>query len=90
MQPHVLTKLVEFPDELKDTKMIQRFLGVLNYIHKYIPRLSKKSTPIRKHLKSGWSSQAIAAVKISKKNVSPAKIVTSMRRIVNFTNRCLR
>ena len=40
MQPHVLTKLSEFPAELPDTKMIQRFLGVLNYVHKYIPRLS--------------------------------------------------
>ena len=42
MQPHVLTKLSQFPDELKDTKTIQRFLDVLNYVHRYIPRLSKK------------------------------------------------
>jgi len=46
MQLHVLTKLVDFPNELKDTKMIQRFLGVLNYIHKYIPRLFEKIAPI--------------------------------------------
>ena len=55
MQPHVLTKLSEFPDYLTDTKMIQIFLGVLNYVHKYIPRLSEKTSPIRKHLNSGWS-----------------------------------
>ena len=42
MQPHVLTKLTQFPDELKDTKTIQIFLGVLNYLHKYIPNLSEK------------------------------------------------
>ena len=46
MQPHVLTKLSEFPDVLPDTKSIQRFLGVLNYVHKYIPRLSSKTAPI--------------------------------------------
>ena len=34
MQPHVLIKLTQLPDKLKDTKTIQRFLGVLNYIHK--------------------------------------------------------
>ena len=63
MQPHVLTKLTQFPDKLKDTKTIQRFLGVLNYIHKYIPRLTEKTTPIRKHLKEGWSLEATIAVK---------------------------
>lgn len=63
MQPHVLTKLADFPNKLKDTKTIQRFLGVLNYIHKYIPRLSEKIAPIRKHLQSGWSNQANEAIK---------------------------
>ena len=59
--------MVEFPDHLSDTKMIQRFLGVLNYIHKYIPRLSEKTAPIRKHLKTGWSLEATEAVKLLKK-----------------------
>ena len=63
MQPHVLTKLTQFPDELKDTKTIQRFLGVLNYLHKYIPNLSEKTAPIRKHEKQGWSQEATEAVK---------------------------
>ena len=62
MQPHVLTKLAEFPDQLTDTKMIQRFLGILNYIHKYIPRLSEKTAPIRQHLHGGWSLEATASV----------------------------
>ena len=47
MQPHVLTKVVDFPDQLSDVKSVQRFLGVLNYVHKYIPRLSEKTSPIR-------------------------------------------
>ena len=34
MQPHVLTKLSKFPNELRDTKTIQHFLGELNYVHK--------------------------------------------------------
>lgn len=55
MQLHVLTKLTQFPDELKDTKTIQRFLGVLYYLHKYVPNLKEKTTPIRRHVKQGWS-----------------------------------
>ena len=66
MQPHVLTKLSEFPDELKDTKIIQCFLGVLNYVHKYIPRLYSKNDPIRINLHSGWSPKATEAVKLLK------------------------
>jgi len=62
MQPHVLTKLSEFPDQLTDVKMIQRFLGILNYVHKYIPNLSEKTAPIRQHLHSGWSPEATTAV----------------------------
>ena len=66
MQPHVLTKLSELPDELQDTKIIQRFLGVLNYVHKYIPILSEKTTSIRKHLNSGWSPEATTTVNLLK------------------------
>ena len=43
-------------------KSIQIFLGVLNYIHKYIPRLSEKTAPIRKNLQGGWSKAATRAV----------------------------
>lgn len=66
MQPHVLTKLSEFPNQLKDVKMIQRFLGILNYVHKYIPRLSEKTAPIRQHLHYSWSSEATKAVQLLK------------------------
>lgn len=32
-------------------------------MHRYIPRLSEKTTPIRKHLQEGWSTEATAAIK---------------------------
>jgi len=66
MQPHVLTKLSEFPDQLIDVKMIQIFLGILNYVHKYIPNLSEKTAPIRQHSHSGWSPEANRAVQLLK------------------------
>lgn len=62
MQPHVLSKLSEFPDHLTDTKMIQHFIGILNYVHKYISNLSEKTAPICVHLHSGWSPEATLAV----------------------------
>ena len=67
MQPHVLTKLSEFPDQLTDKHMIQRFIGILNYVHKYIPNLSEKTAPIRQHIHGGWSSEATKAVQLLKK-----------------------
>lgn len=66
MQPHVLTKLSEFPDQLTDKTMIQRFLGILNYVHKYIPNLSEKTAPIREFLNGGWSNEATKAVQLLK------------------------
>ena len=67
MQPHVLTKLSEFPDRLTDKHMIQRFIGILNYVHKYIPNLSEKTSPIRQYLHGGWSDVATKAVQLLKK-----------------------
>lgn len=32
-------------------------------MHRYIPRLSEKTTPIRKHLREGWSAEATTVVK---------------------------
>ena len=66
MQPHVLTKLSEFPDQLTDKNMIQRFIGILNYVHKYIPNLSEKTSPIRQYLNGGWSEEATKAVQLLK------------------------
>lgn len=36
-------------------------------MHRYIPSLSEKTTPIRKHLKEGWSEEATVAVRELKK-----------------------
>lgn len=66
IQPHVLIKLSQFPDELPNTKTIQRFLGVLNYIHKYIPKVSGKTAPIRQNLRGRWSQEATATIKALK------------------------
>ena len=41
LQEHVLKKLSEFPDEILDTKQLQRFLGSLNYICQFYDHQAK-------------------------------------------------
>jgi hypothetical protein len=62
MQQHIVQKIFGFSDELHNTQQTQKFLGILNYVHKYVPRLSQKTAPIRQHLSSGWSLDATQAI----------------------------
>nr|GEY24434.1 hypothetical protein [Tanacetum cinerariifolium] len=39
-QPHVAQELLKFPDELSSQKMIQQFLGLVNYMADFLPKLS--------------------------------------------------
>lgn len=47
MQPHEIQMIVKFPDKLVDKEQCQKFLGCLNYVRSYIPRLSQKTKAIR-------------------------------------------
>ena len=46
LQPHIVKKILEYPNKLEDTKQLQSFLGILNYARMYIPNLSKIIGPI--------------------------------------------
>nr|GFC08586.1 RNA-directed DNA polymerase homolog [Tanacetum cinerariifolium] len=39
-QPYVAQELLKFPDELSSQKMIQQFLGLVNYMADFLPKLS--------------------------------------------------
>ena len=41
----------KFPDEIKDKKQLQRFLGSLNYVSDFIQDLSQLCAPLRQRLK---------------------------------------
>ena len=41
LQPHIASSLVEFPDKLTNPKQIQQFLGIVNYMSDFIPKVSK-------------------------------------------------
>ncbi|KAG6502257.1 hypothetical protein ZIOFF_042146 [Zingiber officinale] len=47
LQPHVISKIANFKDnELKTTKGMRSWLGLLNYARKYIPNLGKLLGPL--------------------------------------------
>ncbi|ANN87818.1 polyprotein [Canna yellow mottle associated virus] len=47
LQPHIIKKVVNFKNEdLKETKGLRSFLGILNYARNYIPNLGKTLGPL--------------------------------------------
>lgn len=52
MHPHVLKKIDRFPDQLYDKEQCKKFLGCLNYVREYIPKLSQKIKETRRAMVS--------------------------------------
>ena len=65
-QPHLAKELLRFPDENLTRTQIQQFLGIVNYLRDFVPRLSTWTTPLSSMLKKeskGWTSTQTTAVK---------------------------
>lgn len=43
LQPHIATKILEFPDKIENTKELRSFLGLLNYVRPYLKDIGKLS-----------------------------------------------
>ena len=41
LQPHIAASLGEFPEKLTSAKQMQQFLGIVNYMSYFIPKISK-------------------------------------------------
>ena len=46
LQPHIVSKILEFLDKIEDTRKLQKFLGLLNYSRKFISNLSTLIRPL--------------------------------------------
>src|SRR6266536_1076751 len=46
LQEHIAKKILEFPDNMSDKKVLQQFLGIVNYARNYIENLAKLAGPI--------------------------------------------
>ncbi|KAA3471268.1 polyprotein [Gossypium australe] len=70
--PHIAEKLLEFLDEDLTKKQVQQFLGVVNYLRDFIPKISKYINPLTKMLKKNpppWSMTQTKAVQILKEKL---------------------
>jgi len=50
-QPHIAQELLKFPDCSLTIKEIQQFLGILNYIRDFIPKVARYTSPLSRLLK---------------------------------------
>lgn len=41
LQPHITSKILDFPDKTEDTKTLRSFLGLLNYARPYLKNIGK-------------------------------------------------
>lgn len=70
LKPHVLT-LLNFLDPLLDIKIVQIFLGCLNYIRQFYPEQVANTKILQQRLKKGniWTKQMSTAVKNIKQKI---------------------
>ena len=70
LQPHIVVSLGEFPDKLTSAKQIQQFLGIVNYMSNFIPKISKYRNCLAQLLKKSpprWNSVHTEVVQQLKK-----------------------
>jgi hypothetical protein len=54
LQDHIAKRILQFPDVMNDKKVLQQFLGIVNYAMNYIDNLAKLAGPLYAKLKK-WS-----------------------------------
>ena len=70
LQPHIVVSLGEFPDKLTSAKQVQQFLGIVNYMSNFIPKISKYRNCLAQLLKKSpprWNSVHTEVVQQLKK-----------------------
>ena len=51
MQQHIVQKIINSKEELDTKKKLQSFLGLVNQVREYIPKLAENLKPLQKNLK---------------------------------------
>ncbi|XP_057989380.1 uncharacterized protein LOC131172506 [Hevea brasiliensis] len=86
--PHIAEELLKFPDKNLIVKQIQQFLGIINYIRKFIPHVATHTCQLSKMLKKNappWKEEQTHAVKALKEvalNPPPLKIPSIGHRVL--------
>ncbi|KAK9010365.1 hypothetical protein V6N11_036876 [Hibiscus sabdariffa] len=85
---HIAQELLKFPDKDLSKKQILQFLGIVNYLRDFVPKISKYTNPLRKMLKKEppqWSttqSKAIKTLKEILQQLPPLQIPSDGKRIL--------
>ncbi|KAK9032918.1 hypothetical protein V6N11_017960 [Hibiscus sabdariffa] len=86
--PHIAQEVIKFPDKDLSKKQILQFLGIVNYLRDFVPKISKYTNPLRKMLKKEppqWSTAQSKAVKTLKdilQHLPPLQIPSDGKRIL--------
>jgi hypothetical protein len=77
LQDHIAKKILQFPDAMNDKKVLQQFIGIVNYTRNYIDNLAKLAralyAKLRKNGQKYFNSEDIKLVKIKKDKVKYLK-----------------
>ena len=90
LQPHIATSLREFPDKLTSAKQKQQFLGIVNYMSDFIPKVSRYRNCLAQLLKKSppkWNSthtEAVQQLKRLSKKLPPLQIPEPGKRILQI------
>ncbi|KAH9686122.1 hypothetical protein KPL70_014243 [Citrus sinensis] len=86
--PHIATELLKFPDTHLNRKQIQQFLGIVNYVRDFIPKVAIHTSQLSRMLKKQcppWGpaqTEAVKQLKVIAQSPPPPRIPTSGQRIL--------
>ncbi|KAH9780505.1 hypothetical protein KPL71_008105 [Citrus sinensis] len=85
---HIAQELLHFPDQQLSKRQIQQFLGIINYIHDFIPHVDHYTHHLSALLKKKppeWNADhtfAVTTLKQIAQNPPPLKLITDGKRIL--------
>ncbi|KAH9658046.1 hypothetical protein KPL70_023335 [Citrus sinensis] len=86
--PHIAIELLKFPDTHLNRKQIQQFLGIVNYVRDFIPKVAIHTSQLSCMLKKqcpSWGlaqTEAVKQLKVIAQSPPPLRIPTSGQRIL--------
>ncbi|KAH9734711.1 hypothetical protein KPL71_017470 [Citrus sinensis] len=86
--PHIATELLKFPDTNLTKKQIQQFLGIINYVQDFIPKVAIHTSQLSRMLKTQcppWGpaqTEAVKQLKVIAQSPPPLRIPISGQRIL--------
>ncbi|KAH9716901.1 hypothetical protein KPL71_021631 [Citrus sinensis] len=85
--PHIATKLLKFPNTNLTKKHIQQFLGIINYVRDFIPRVAIHTSQLSRMVKKQYppwgpaQTEAVKQLKVIAQSPPPLRIPTTGQRV---------